>query len=615
MAKKNNVDPAWIKAAIDRDDARRADDWARADIKGQYAGIEDHDDEVEAEGPRRTGRNRISFGPKEDYSEGLVEGLHVGNLYVNETRIGPQGTATRSRHVLFSSKDETFLLDRYDPKKGFEFRRTSKVESNLLGTRDVRYKEDGKSYDRITSYPSIGAMKRFDFDENGQATLTGFRSGMRSWFVDKEPGGLVSRTSRRELGGLHASEHRSWNIKDDDGNVVATKSMVTHRGIGSYKMSWSEKVTQDRDGNETLEHVKTQEIGKGGRLFGRKAGWLFRRTTSYNADTGQKTVTTSMFGISSKRRPEPMSPEEKTRIADRNELRDTSIESSLRAEAKVHDAGEAHDRRLKMVEAATIYRLPEPGTVRRLQSGTHTAQLVRPDFDRGRRYLSTEHHRAIGAWANSNGAAPYASILVAEKGSAQAKAGKGSVDLSERSVSETNEETLWTGKGKTDRRAARKGYGSEIDRSSSSASNSSHTEVNSSEFSEKPSRGKGKVTRTSDDSEHSFDSSLASNSSSGSRSGRRNYRDLTSEDGSIAERNKRRSTRADLDSHGSETPSESSFDSSSSGSRSTTSSRSSSADSFVTADGNKEERQRLLARDDASSYDSRSRSEGSERGR
>lgn len=339
---------------------------------------------------------RLSFGSKHRYSEGVQESFRLKALYTDETRIGPQGTAERSRNVLgfISKKKEHFLLDKVltgDNQKdgaaygGVEFRRSGKTESNLLRTKEVRYKADSKSYDRV-SRTYLGGLvgQSFNYDAQGKKTLGGESGIGYSWSKDKEPGGLVTRTERRELFGFIGSTKRSFDGAGDR----ATESILVSRNIGPYRMAR----TVAADG---VGQIKTQQIG---------SGRLFSKTTHYDPTTNEKTVQTkALFGLIKRTgKPTPMSADEIAQDQSWGRLQTT-------AQTAAHDVAERHDARVKMVEAATLYALPEPGNIRRLQdrTGNQQREVSRSEA------ISQEKFNAIGAWVNSDGARPYASALVA----------------------------------------------------------------------------------------------------------------------------------------------------------------------------------------------------------
>lgn len=554
--RRRRVEAAVTKKAMDRPESERAgilaeqaerNDTRARDLSGPRGGtpyVDEKDHEKDEEDFRtrdRKKRSRLSFGRNEPYpdlvhdgrTQHTVEGFGVGGLYASNTKIGLEGTASRSRNILFGAfkKDETFLLNEYDPEKGYSYRRASKVERNPLQTRDVRYKADGKSHDRITYSYLGGFSERFDYDENGKESQTGSRTPLNSWYVDKEPGGLVTRTTRREVGGLHVSAHRAWNVVDEQGQIIARKSMLAHRGVGPYKMSWTQQTIRDRDNNESHQHLKTHEMGKG--------GWLFNRTTQYNPQTGQKTVNTRMlFGfISTKPRPVPMSAKEKAQITEREELRETVAKGSLRAKIEARDAGEARDARLRMVDAATIYRLPEPGTVRRLQDRNQAAQL---DVKHTREHLSREQFRAVGAWVNSDGAMPYGAALAMEK--ARARGTRGSDHSSQSGLSEESGTSDRSAMEKTRRRSARNDH---------SATGTDTSSESGSSDSSRSGRSSGVGSQSSFGSEHRSGSMTVSSLSSASEFGRKA---------------KQRPEKSDRDTDRSDISSEGSFDTSSSSS-------------------------------------------------
>ncbi|WP_429932951.1 hypothetical protein [Agrobacterium vitis] len=339
---------------------------------------------------------RLSFGSKHRYSEGVQESFRLKALYTDETRIGPQGTAERSRNVLgfISKKKEHFLLDKVltgDHQKdgaaygGVEFRRSGKTESNLFRTKEVRYKADSKSYDRV-SRTYLGGLvgQSFNYDAQGKKTLGGESGIGYSWSKDKEPGGLVTRTERRELFGFVGSTKRSF----DGAGGRATESMLVSRNIGPYRMAR----TVAADG---VGQIKTQQIG---------SGRLFSKTTHYDPTTNEKTVQTkALFGLIRRTgKPTPMSADEVAQDESWGRLQAT-------AQTAAHDVAERRDARVKMVEAATLYALPEPGNIRRLQDRTGNQQR---EVSRGEA-ISQEKFNAIGEWVNSDGARPYASALVA----------------------------------------------------------------------------------------------------------------------------------------------------------------------------------------------------------
>lgn len=570
----------------------RQDDLARARSGTPYVDIEDHEEEEADFGARnRKESNHLSFGTDEPYpllggkgepKEHVVASRNAGWLYSSSTKILEDGIATRSRQSLFGafSKNETFALAEMHPDKGYSFRRTSKVERGPITTREVKYREDGKTKARETltdRLPLLGTYQnRYDYDAQGNKTLTGFRSPARSWFVDKEPGGLVTRTSRREVGGIHTSIRRSWSSTDENGHLTNHSALV-QRGIGPYNMQWSQKTTQDREGNEYHQHVQTHSVGK--------SGWLFKRSAEFNPETGKKTVTTTFFGISRKSRPEPMTDVEKAKVAKRESLRETSVQSSIDAKGQIRDQALQRDQRIRMVDAATIYRLPQPGTVRRLQNMVRTVEPERPDFARARDHLSREQYRAVGAWVNSGGEVPYAKALAQERERAAGTGKEGSDISSESGSSGSSEDTFRTPRRKP-KRAGKDNYGSNgSDTSSESGSSSSSRSSKSSSSSRSSSD-----TAVDSGSETSSDSGSSSSSSSGSTG--KGYR--------AKSRNDRSSTGAKRGSDGSDNASESSFDSTSSSSSRSSSSSASSSDDFVSAASSNKEREPLRLHDDDS---------------
>ncbi|MBB4581572.1 hypothetical protein GGE45_003920 [Rhizobium aethiopicum] len=573
----------------------RQDDLARARSGTPYVDIEDHEEEEADFGARnRNESNHLSFGTDEPYpllggkgepTEHVVESQN-GWFYSSSTRILEDGIATRSRKSLFGafSKNETFALTEMHPDKGYSFRRTSKVEKGPITTREVKYREDGKTKARETltdRLPLLGTYwNRYDYDAHGNKTLTGFQTPARSWFADKEPGGLITRTSRREIGGLHASTRRTWSSTDENGHVT-TQSALVHRGVGPYSVRWSQKTTYDREGNEYHQHVQTHSVGK--------SGWLFKRSAEFNPETGKKTVTTTFFGISRKSRPEPMTDVEKAKVAKRESLRETSVQSSIEADGQIRDQALQRDQRIRMVDAATIYRLPQAGTVRRLQNMVRTVEPERPDFARARDHLSREQYRAVGAWVNSGGEVPYAKALAQERERAAGTEKDGSDISSESRSAGSSDDTFRTARRKP-KRAGKDNYGSNgSDTSSESGPSNSSRSSRSSSNSRSSSD-----TAVDSGSETSSDSGSSSSSSTGN-----GYR--------AKSRNDRSSTGAKRGSDASDSASESSFDSTSSSSSRSSSSSASTSDDFVSATSGNKEREPLRLHDDSRDRTNRTR--------
>jgi len=567
----------------------RQDDLARARSGTSYVDIEDHEEgEADFGARNRKESNHLSFGTDEPYpllggkgqpKEHVVASRSAGRLYSSSTRIFEDGIATRSRKSLFGafSKNETFALAEMDPDKGYSFRRTSKVEKGPITTREVKYREDGKTKARETlteRLPLLGTYQnRYDFDSEGNKTLTGFKTPARSWFVDKEPGGLVTRTSRREVGGLHASVRRSWSSTDEHGHVT-NHSALAHRGVGPYNMQWSQKTTQDREGNEYHQHVQTHSIGK--------SGWLFKRSAEFNPETGKKTVTTTFFGISRKSRPEPMTDVEKAKVSKRESLRETSVQSTIDAKGQIRDQALQRDQRIRMVDAATIYRLPQAGTVRRLQNIVRAVDPVAPDFARARDHLSREQYRAIGAWVNSGGEVPYAKALDQERKRAVEKGKDGSDISSESGSSGSSQDTFHTPRRRP-KRAGKDEYGSNGSDTSSESGSSSSSRGSKSNSS----------SRSSSDSETSLDSGSSSKSTGNG------YR--------AESRNDRSSTGARRGSDALDSASESSFTSTDSSLSRGSSSSASTSDEFVSATSGNKEREPLRLHDDTRDRTKRTR--------